>query len=258
MKTPEQQPTTSSLQSLQNEMVLTKQEMEEFRKLPKEEQEKQKETKLAELQALQTKLDLAMQEAIKTGDLTEVKKLKDQLEQEIVDLTEKVEATEIFFDIEKNLNETEKGKMLEANSKDEFRDWTWDNFDELNILRKKNFNKGSSPWAWGNEGLKKHARDALEILGEDKINGDISEINTLNFACKIKIEIPESLKLNKIDWDVLKNKLKKYKAEENWQQVARFVQAMMILTAEDIKKRYDIPEREVDGFYDSVELVMPR
>ena len=59
----EQQPKDGlSLQTLETEVALTQAEMEEFRKLPTEEQEKQKTEKFAKLQALQTKLDQAIQE----------------------------------------------------------------------------------------------------------------------------------------------------------------------------------------------------
>jgi len=94
MPTPEQQPNTSHLQSLESELSLTKAELDEFKKLPKEEQERQKDEKLLELQRLNDKLDVAMQEAIKTGHLEETIKLKEQLEKEVKDLGEKVEAAE--------------------------------------------------------------------------------------------------------------------------------------------------------------------
>jgi len=81
--------------SFGDELSLTKQELEEFRKLPKEEQERQKDEKLLELQRLNDKLDEAMQEAIKTGHLDEAIKLKEQLEKEVNDLKEKVEMSEM-------------------------------------------------------------------------------------------------------------------------------------------------------------------
>jgi len=88
MHTSEQQPNTMNLQSLETELSLSKAEMEEFKKLPKEEQKKQKDKKLARLRGLQVKLDEAIQEAIQTGQIEEVKKLKDELEEEINDLEE--------------------------------------------------------------------------------------------------------------------------------------------------------------------------
>jgi len=94
MPTSEQQPNTSHLQSLESELSLTKAELAEFKKLPKEEQDRQKDEKLLELQRLNDKLDIAMQEAIKTGHLDEAIKLKEQLEREVNDLREKVEGTE--------------------------------------------------------------------------------------------------------------------------------------------------------------------
>lgn len=69
---------------------MTKQELEDFKKLPKEEQEKQKQEKLVKLSDLHKKLDQAIQNAIKTGELEEAKKLKEQLEKEIKDLEEQI------------------------------------------------------------------------------------------------------------------------------------------------------------------------
>ena len=89
MSTPERQPNTSDLQTLEMEINLTKQEMEAFRKLPKKEQNKQKKEKLAKLLEIQVKLDQAIQGAIQTGELDEAKKLKEQLENEMRDLEEK-------------------------------------------------------------------------------------------------------------------------------------------------------------------------
>jgi len=90
MKTPERQPNIeSNPQTLQNEVALTKQEIEEFQKLPKEEREKQRDEQLAKLKDLQIKLDQAIQEAIRTGDLDEAKKLKDNLKTDIEELESK-------------------------------------------------------------------------------------------------------------------------------------------------------------------------
>jgi len=87
MKTPERQPNIeSNPQTFQDEVALTKQEIKEFQKLPKKEREKQRDEQLAKLKELQEKLDQAIQEAIKTGDLEEAKRLKEQLENELFDL----------------------------------------------------------------------------------------------------------------------------------------------------------------------------
>ena len=95
MKIPEQQlETKSNLESLSTEFSLTKEELENFKKLGKDEQEKQKQDKQAKIQELSDKLDLAIQNAIKTGDLTEARKLKDQFKKEIGDLREQIEITE--------------------------------------------------------------------------------------------------------------------------------------------------------------------
>jgi len=95
MSAPEQQPNISNLQALENEMTLTRQEIEEFRKLPKEEQGKQRNDKLARLIELQNKLDQAIQEAVRTGQIDESKKIKDRLEKEISDLESMVEEAEL-------------------------------------------------------------------------------------------------------------------------------------------------------------------
>ena len=94
MNNSEQQPNTSNLQTLETELALTKAEIEEFRKLPKEEQEKQKDEKLASLEGLQTKFDLAIQEAIRTGDIESAKGIKEKYARAIEDLEEIVKATE--------------------------------------------------------------------------------------------------------------------------------------------------------------------
>ena len=79
--------------TLPTELSLTKAELEAFKQLPKEEQEKQKDTKLTELKALQTKLDEAIQNAITTGDITEARRLRDELEKEIQDLEQRHDVT---------------------------------------------------------------------------------------------------------------------------------------------------------------------
>ena len=95
MTNPEQQPNITNLQTLESELTLTKQEMEEFRKLPKEEQEKQKDKKFARLQELQVRLEQSIQEAIQSGDAQKAQELKDQLESEIKDLERMMEEIEI-------------------------------------------------------------------------------------------------------------------------------------------------------------------
>jgi hypothetical protein len=121
MSTLEQQPNISNLQTLEAEVSLTKQELEDFRKLPKKEQEKQKQEKLVKLNDLQNKLDQAIQEAIKTGKLDEAKKLKEQLEKEVHDLEQQIDTTkknekfptwkEIIPDPEITSAETAKAKL---------------------------------------------------------------------------------------------------------------------------------------------------
>ena len=95
MSNSEQQPNIeSNLQTLENELVLTKQEITEFKKLSKEEREKQRDQIIIKLKELQIKLEQTIQEAIKTGDLAEAKKLKEGLEKEIQNLEEKIKIIE--------------------------------------------------------------------------------------------------------------------------------------------------------------------
>jgi len=90
MKTPERQPNIeSNPQTLETEIALTKQELEKFGKLPKKEREKQKDEQLVKLKELQEKLDKTIQEAIRTGNLEEAKRLKDNLKTEIEELESK-------------------------------------------------------------------------------------------------------------------------------------------------------------------------
>jgi translation initiation factor 2 beta subunit (eIF-2beta)/eIF-5 len=84
----------SNLQTLESELALTKQEMEEFKKLPKEEQKRQKDEKLEKLKNLSSKLDVEIQEAIRTGKLDEARNLKEIIEKEMRDLEDQIKVTE--------------------------------------------------------------------------------------------------------------------------------------------------------------------
>jgi hypothetical protein len=110
MSTIESQPNTSNLQTLETEVSLTKQELEDFKKLPKEQQEKQKQDKLAKLSDLQNKLDKSIQEAIKTGKLKEAKKLEKQLKKEVQDLEQQVEVTKFLKGAERSGTYEEQAK----------------------------------------------------------------------------------------------------------------------------------------------------
>jgi len=106
---PERQPNIeSNPQTLESEVALTKQEIEKFGKLPKKEREKQKDEQLAKLKELQEKLDQAIQEAIKTGDLEEAKRLKEQLENEMRDIEEKFDPSLIRIQELRDAMEREK------------------------------------------------------------------------------------------------------------------------------------------------------
>jgi hypothetical protein len=97
MKTPELQP-EANLKALEQEVNLTKQEIQDFQKLKPEEQEKQKQERLAKLLELQNKLEQAVNEGAKAGDFAEAKRLKEEIEKEIGDLEGVIGA------VESNLN----------------------------------------------------------------------------------------------------------------------------------------------------------
>ena len=100
MSNPEQQPNiNSNLQTLETEVSLTKQEIEEFRRLPKEEQDRQKDEKLIRLKDLQNKLDQEIQEAIRIGKIDEVRNLTELLQKGLTDLEDQFEATESLENI---------------------------------------------------------------------------------------------------------------------------------------------------------------
>ena len=89
----------SNLQTLANELNLTSQETENFKKLSKEQQEKLNEEKHAELTALNIKLQKIVDEAISTGDPekhVEAKKLDEYIKKGISDLTEMYSINEII------------------------------------------------------------------------------------------------------------------------------------------------------------------
>ena len=95
MVNPELQPNTSNLQTLESEVALTRQEIEEFLELSEDEQEKHKDKKLNKLKDLQAKLDKSIQEAIRTGQLEDAQKLKSLLERGVSDLEEKFSIIDI-------------------------------------------------------------------------------------------------------------------------------------------------------------------
>jgi hypothetical protein len=119
MSNPEQQPNTSNLQTLENEIALTRQELDEFRKLPKEEQDKYRDEKLAKLKELQDKLNQAIQEAIRTGLLDKANKLKTQMEEEMVNMESLLDSDLEFLKTEfaSFLQETFKNWYGDAESK---------------------------------------------------------------------------------------------------------------------------------------------
>ncbi len=87
----------SNLQTLEADFSLTKKELENFKKLPKEEQKKQEQSTVKKLSDLNDKLDILIQEAVASSseeDEKKAKKLANQLEQEVKDLEQQIEATE--------------------------------------------------------------------------------------------------------------------------------------------------------------------
>jgi len=90
MSSPEQQTNTSNLQTLETEMFLTRQELEDFRKLPKKEQEEKRKDKITKLKVLQDRLDKAIEEAIKNGQIVEAEKLREEFASELDSLEELV------------------------------------------------------------------------------------------------------------------------------------------------------------------------
>ena len=98
MKNLTEQPNTqSSLQTLEADFSLTKKELNDFKKLPKEEQKKQEQSTVKKLSDLNDKLDILIQEAVASSseeDEKKARKLANQLEQEVQDLEQQIEATE--------------------------------------------------------------------------------------------------------------------------------------------------------------------
>ena len=76
----------ANLKALEQEVTLTKQEIKDFQKLKPEEQEKQKQERLAKLLELQSKLEQAVADGAKAGNFTEAKRLKEEIEKEVADL----------------------------------------------------------------------------------------------------------------------------------------------------------------------------
>ena len=59
--------TESNLQTLETEMILTRKEIEDFKKLSKEDHEKHKDEIFSKLKDLQSRLDQSIQEAIQNN-----------------------------------------------------------------------------------------------------------------------------------------------------------------------------------------------
>jgi hypothetical protein len=91
---PELQP-EANLSSLPAEANLTKDELNKFQRLSPQKQQEQKQERLAKLLKLQNKLEQAVNEATKTGNLEEAKKLKEETEKEIRNLERVVDTMEL-------------------------------------------------------------------------------------------------------------------------------------------------------------------
>jgi len=120
MPNPEQQ-NISNLQTFENEAALTRAEIEAFNKLPKKEQKKQEQERLAKLLELQDKLEQAVIDGAKAGNFDEAKKLKEEIEKEILDLNVLLSAKhekikEILFDPNDIFTSSDWAKLqIEAN-----------------------------------------------------------------------------------------------------------------------------------------------
>ena len=94
---PEQNPNLHNESKLEVPEIgsnLTEQEIQDFKFLPRSQQEKQKREKLAKILELQTNAELAMKKAIETGHLDEVKVLKEKLAAEIKHLEDQIQVTD--------------------------------------------------------------------------------------------------------------------------------------------------------------------
>jgi len=88
---PELQP-EANLKALEQEVSLTKEEITKFQNLSPEEQEKQKQGRLAKLLELQNKLEQAVADGAKAGNFEEARRLKEQIEKEIADLEQVIDS----------------------------------------------------------------------------------------------------------------------------------------------------------------------
>ena len=86
---PELQP-EANLSTLPAEASLTKAEINKFQRLSPEEQEKQKQKRLAKVKDLEKKLEKAVADGAIAGNFDEAKRLKEKIEKEIADLEEVV------------------------------------------------------------------------------------------------------------------------------------------------------------------------
>jgi len=82
---------TQNLESRNSAALLSQAELDEFRKLPKEEQKKQQEARLKKLEELQNEFRKAVEEATKTGNVEQAKKLKLAFDKDAKELKQLVE-----------------------------------------------------------------------------------------------------------------------------------------------------------------------
>jgi len=96
MKSQEQKPNISNLESKKSAALLNEGELSAFRKLPHKEQKKQQEDRLKKLEELNNNFRIAIQEATKTGSVDEAKKLKVAFDKDAEELKQLIAETEIY------------------------------------------------------------------------------------------------------------------------------------------------------------------
>ena len=93
----EPQPNTANTQNLESDKsaaLLTESELNEYKKLPKEEQKKKQEARLKKLEELQNEFRKAVEEANKTGKVEEAQKLKTAFAEKAEELKQLIAETE--------------------------------------------------------------------------------------------------------------------------------------------------------------------
>jgi len=115
MKSQEQQPNISNLESDKSAALFSQDDLKKFRKLPKKEQKKQQEYRLKKLEELQNNFRKAVEEATKTGKVEEAQKLKVAFDKNAEELKQLIEtpiiSTEYVYKDEKGKEKKETIKI---------------------------------------------------------------------------------------------------------------------------------------------------